>query len=130
MKRTMKILLPCVLTVAFLAAGFGLLLHCVRIVGEYSTGTQEAQTALENVNNAAAEEALQAADDLRGENDALELEIAGMEAENAAAEESLAALQDEYDQACMEEDKAYYLAIMESLREGMMQVEDEIERAG
>jgi len=126
MKRSVKILIPCLLAAVFLAGGVGLMLHCIRTQAAYRAEIAAAEAALEDVNFASAEEAERTARELQAENEALQMELAVLETENAAAAEEIAGLQREYDAACADEDTAYYLAVMESLTEGMVLVENEI----
>lgn len=129
MKRTVKILIPCVLTAVFLGIGIWLLTACIGTSAAYRTEMSEAEAALEGVDPAYAEETELAAEALSNENAGLAEEISALAQENAAGEETIAELQSEYDARCLEEETAYFLAIRESLTEGMMLVEDEIERA-
>ena len=127
MKLTRKTWLSILLAVGFLAAGVVLMLSCIRTAGSYKAAILEAETALAEVDIASVEDAEQAVEDLQAENEALESNIAALETENAASAETLNALQSEYDAACADEDTAYYLAVLESLREGVALVENEIE---
>lgn len=127
MKLTRKTWLPILLAAVFFAAGVVLMISCIRTAGSCKAAINEAETALAEVDIASAEEAEQAVEGLRAENEALESEIAALETENAASAEALSALQSEYDAACADEDTAYYLAVLESLREGVALVEHEIE---
>ena len=129
MKRTVKILIPCVLTAVFLGVGIWLLTACIGTSAAYQAETQKAQAALDRVDPAYAEETELAAETLSDENEDLAEEISALEQENTSAEETIAELQGEYDARCLEEETAYFLAIRESLTEGMMLVEDEIDWA-
>ena len=129
MKRTVKILIPCVLTAVFLGVGIWLLTACIGTSAAYQAETQKAQAAIYRVDPSYAEETELAAETLSDENEDLAEEISALEQENTSAEETIAELQGEYDARCLEEETAYFLAIRESLTEVMMLVEDEIDWA-
>lgn len=130
MKRTVKILIPCLLAALFFAGGVGLMLHCIGTGSALRQEIAGAEAALAQVDPGEAEETEAALAELLAENEALAMEISGLEAEIAEGAERLAALQADYDAACLEEETAYFLAVRDSLTEGMGIVDDATENAG
>ena len=129
MKQKLKIFIPCLLTLLFLTAGIGLMTHCIRTTNYWSNAISEAHAALADSDTTVAEEAESTLEKLYAENDALRNEISELEAENTKAQETLTELLSAYEALRTDDNTFYYMEIMKSLKEGMVQVENAIENA-
>lgn len=130
MKKTLRILVPAVLIVAFVAGGLLIRNQVVKkeayyeqLVADAQAQQAAAQNAYDTVDTSAMEAVNADLASLQAENAAMEADIQALTEENAGLDADLADRQQEYDQLAQEEDNAYYLAIYESLSEGMAKVE-------
>jgi len=134
MKKTLGILIPALLLVAFVAGGLVVRNQTIKketyyaeLISAAEAEEAAAQTAYDTVDTSAVE--------------AVEAELAAVQAEAAKTEEQtqtltgenttldadMAAAQQEYDTLAEEEENAYYLTIYESLSEGKEKVEELID---
>ena len=120
------VIVPCVLALVFLAAGLWMMLKSYNQMTYYSAAIRDAQQALQEADPAQAEGAEQEAQALQAENEQLRQQVAALQEENAALDEQTRQLQSSYDELVGQEDTAYYQKILESLTEGMNQVEEYI----
>lgn len=115
-------MLLAVLTAVFLAVGGWLLVEHKNTVKNYEAAITEAEQALAGLDLASAEAAEAALAAKVGENQMLEQEIAALQTENDTLDADTAALQESNSQLQQQEDTIYYQTILESLREGMSQL--------
>lgn len=127
-KINMRTVLPCVLTVIFVAVGVLMLVLCVGKLNDYNDQTDAALRGVAEAEASAAQNEAELAR-LQEENQAMEQDIADLEQQNAALDAEAERLQQEYDALAQDEDNLYYLAIIESLTEGMKLVESYINEA-
>ena len=121
-------MIPGILIALFVIAGIIMLIPCISKQIEYTNKLTAAQKAAADVNSAAADTAGKLVQ-LQNENQSMEKSIADLGKENADLDTEAAALQQEYDSLAQIEDNQYYLSIIESLTEGMEQVEQYISEA-
>lgn len=121
-----RMIVPCVLAAIFLIAGFWMMAKSYRLVNSYNRQIQEAEQALAAADPAIADAVEQEATALQTENEELSQQVQDLEAQNAELEASNTQLQMRLDELTQSEDTAYYQKVLESLTEGMNQVEEYI----
>lgn len=127
--KILRTLIPCVLIVVFVAVGVLMMVLRSNRLDYYTNEIASAQQAAADAAAAAAEAESGALAQLQEENRTMEQSIADLEQENAALDAEAERLQQEYDTLAQNEDNQYYLTIIESLTEGMKQVEQYINEA-
>ena len=121
-----RMIVPCVLAAIFLIAGFWMMAKSYRLVNSYNQQIQEAEQALAAADPALADVVEQEAAALQTENEELSQQVQDLEIQNAELEASNAQLQTRLEELTQSEDTAYYQKVLESLTEGMNQVEEYI----
>lgn len=121
-----RVIVPCVLAVIFLAAGFWMLAKSVGQVNYYTQQITQAEQALQAADPAKADALEQEAAALQEQNEELTSQVQALQGENAALDESNAQLSARREELNGLEDTAYYQKILESLTEGMNRVEEYI----
>ena len=121
-----RIIVPCVLAAFFLIAGFWMMLKSYRLVNSYNQQIQEAEQALAAADPAIADAVEQEAAALQAENEELSQQVQDLQNQKAELEASNTQLQTQLEELAQSEDTAYYQKILESLTEGMNQVEEYI----
>ena len=124
-----RIIVPCILAVIFLAAGFWMMARCLAQENYYSRQIQNAQQALQDADPAQAEALEQEAAALQQENAALSGQVQALEGENAVLAENNAQLSTQLEELNADENTAYYQKVLESLTEGLNRVEEYIGNA-
>ena len=128
-RKKLQAIVPYILTALLVIAGIIMLIPCIgkqiQYTGKLATAFRAAADAKSMAEDTEAGELAQ----LQNENQSLEQSIADLEKENADLDAQTAALQQKYDSLAQIEDNQYYLAIMESLTEGMEKVEQYINEA-
>lgn len=127
-KINMRTVLPCILTVIFVAVGVLMLVLCVNKLDYYNQETAAAQQSAAQAEASAVENEAEL-NRLQEENQVMEQDIADLEQQNADLDAEAERLQQEYDTLAQNEDNQYYLTIIESLTEGMKLVESYINEA-
>lgn len=126
-KNLLRILIPGLLTLVFLAAGLWFMSAYNNTEAYYTDAIFHTRQSLEQLDTAAAESAEAELAALQEENENLKQEIADLQTQNTALDTDTAALQEEYNTLSQSEDTIYYQTILESLTEGMNQVVQYIE---
>lgn len=126
-KNTLRLLIPGLLALIFLAGGLWFLIAYHNTYGYYTGAISDAQESLSQLDIASADQVEADLAALEAENDALAQQIADLQTQNAQLDTDTAALQQEYDALAQSEDTVYYQTILESLTEGMNQVVQYIE---
>lgn len=121
-----RIIVPCVLAVVFLAAGFWLMGKNIGQMHYYGQQIREARQALQAADPAKADALEQEAAELQKQNEELSVQVQALQEENAVLDESTAQLQTRLTELNEHEDTAYYQKVLESLTEGMNRVEEYI----
>ena len=128
-RKKLHPLAPHILTALLVIAGIIMLIPCIgkqiAFRDKFTAALRAAADAKSMAEDTEAGELAQ----LQNENQSLEQSIADLKKENADLDAQAAALQQEYDSLAQTEDNQYYLAIIESLTEGMEQVEQYINEA-
>lgn len=119
-----RIIVPCVLAVIFLAAGFWMMAKSFTQVNYYTRQIKDAEQALQAADPANADALEQEAAAMQQENAALSSQVQALEAENGALADENAQLSTRLEELNADENTAYYQKILESLTEGMNQVEE------
>ena len=130
MKKTLRIVIPLLLIAAFVAGGLLIRTQTVKkeayyekLVADAQSERDAAQMGYDTVDTSAVDAVTADLEALQTENASMEESIRGLTEENAGLDTDMDARQQEYDRLAQEEDNAYYLAIYESLMEGMTKVE-------
>ena len=121
-----RIIVPCVLAAIFLIAGFWMMAKSYSLVNFYNQQIQVAEQALAEADPAIADAVEQEAAALQTENEELSQRVQDLETQKAELEASNTQLQTRLEELTQSEDTAYYQKILESLTEGMNQVEEYI----
>lgn len=121
-----RMIVPCVLAAIFLIAGFWMMAKSYGLVSSYNQQIQVAEQALAAADPALADAVEQEAAALQAENEELSQQVQGLQTQNAELEASNAQLQTRLEELTQSEDTAYYQKVLESLTEGMNQVEEYI----
>ena len=121
-----RVIVPCVLVVVFLAAGVWMMIKSYSQMAQYNSAIAGAQQALRDADPAQAEGTEQEAATLQAENEQLRQQITALQEENAALDTQTGQLQTSLDELVEQGDTAYYQKILESLTEGMNRVEEYI----
>lgn len=115
------------LTAAFIGTGVWMLLQRENRKNTYLDAIASAEYAAQSLDQSDLEARKAEAEALLAEIGEMDQEALALEEEIASLDLEIAKLQQEYDQLAQEEDSAYYLTILQSLTEGMSQVESYID---
>lgn len=121
--------LPIVLIAIFAVIGICLLIPCISGQIAFSGRFIAAKKAAASANSAAKEIEDGTLAQLQAENQALAESIEALKSENATLDANAESLQETYDSYVQIEENQYYLTIIESLTEGMEQVEQYLKEA-
>lgn len=121
-----RVIVPCVLAVIFLAAGLYMMAQSIGQVNYYTQQIVQAEQALQAVDPAKADALEQEAAALQAENTELAGQVQALQTENEALQEENAQLSQQVTDLEAQEQTAYYQKILESLTEGMNRVEEYI----
>jgi phage shock protein A len=121
-----RMIVPYALIAVFLIAGFWMMAKGCRLVSSYNQQIQEAEQALAAADPALADAVEQEAAALQAENEELSQQVQDLQSQNAELEASNTQLQTRLEELTQSEDTAYYQKVLESLTEGMNQVEEYI----
>ena len=121
-----RMIVPYALIAVFLIAGVWMMAKSFRLVNSYNQQIQEAEQALAAADPALADAVEQEAAALQIENKELSQQVEDLQNRNAELEETNTQLQMRLDELNQSEDTAYYQKVLESLTEGMNQVEEYI----
>ena len=121
-----RTIVPCVLAVLFFAAGLWMLAKSLGQVNYYNRQITQAQQALQEADPAKADAVEQKATALQQQNQELTDQVQALQQENGELEESNAQLSAQLEELTGLEQTAYYQKVLESLTEGMDQVEEYI----
>ncbi len=121
-----RVIVPCVLAVIFLAAGLYMMAQSIGQVNYYTQQITQAEQALQAADPAKADALEQEAAALQEENTELAGQVQVLQTENDALHEENAQLSQQLTDLEGQEQTAYYQKILESLTEGMNRVEEYI----
>lgn len=128
-RKKLHSLAPHILTALLVIAGIIMLIPCIGKQIQYTSKLVTAFRAAADAKSMAEDTEAGELAQLQNENQSLEQSIANLKKENADLDTKAAALQQEYDSLAQTGDNSYYLAIIESLTEGMEKVEQYINEA-
>lgn len=121
-----RIIVPCILAVVFLAAGFWMMARSFGQIHSYTQQISEAEQALQAADPAKADALEQEAAAMQEENAELAGKVQALQTQNTALDESNGQLSTQLADLTAQEQTAYYQKILESLTEGMNRVEEYI----
>ena len=121
-----RVIVPCILAVIFLAAGVWMMVKSYTQMQYYSGAIRDAQQELQEADPARADALEQEAAALQAENEQLQQQVTALQTENADLDARNGQLQTSLDELAGHEDTAYYQKVLESLTEGMNRVEEYI----
>ena len=134
MKKTLGILIPALLLVAFVAGGLVVRNQTIKketyyaeLISAAEAEEAAAQTAYDTVDTSAVEAVEAELAAVQAEAAKTEEQTQALTGENTTLDADMAAAQQEYDTLAEEEENAYYLTIYESLSEGKEKVEELID---
>lgn len=121
-----RVIVPCVLAVVFLAAGFYMMAQSIGQVNSYTQQITQAEQALQAADPAKADALEQEAAAVQAENTELADQVQVLQKENDALQEENTQLSQQVTDLESQEQTAYYQKVLESLKEGMNRVEEYI----
>lgn len=121
-----RVIVPCVLAVVFLAAGLYMMAQSIGQVNSYTQQITQAEQALQAADPAKADALEQEAAAVQAENTELADQVHALQKENDALQEENTQLSQQVTDLESQEQTAYYQKVLESLKEGMNRVEEYI----
>ena len=121
-----RVIVPCVLAVVFLAAGLYMMAQSIGQVNSYTQQITQAEQALQAADPAKADALEQEAAAVQAENTELADQVQALQKENDALQEENTQLRQQVTDLESQEQTAYYQKVLESLKEGMNRVEEYI----